>query len=73
MKLRLVLAAGAVAALVASMAFTATVQAQQAPSGRPAVLASAGFVPACVDKYSETDVLQAAIAASASDIFDRIT
>ena len=41
MKLRLVLAAGAVAALVASMAFTATVQAQQAPSGRPAVLASA--------------------------------
>ena len=41
MKLRLVLAAGAVAALGASMASTATVQAQQAPSGRPAVRASA--------------------------------
>ncbi len=35
MRLRLVLAAGAVMALVASVAFTATVQAQEVPSGRP--------------------------------------
>jgi len=41
MRLRLGLAAGAVAALAASMAFSTTVQAQQAPPGRPAVLASA--------------------------------
>src|SRR5262245_7823525 len=41
MRFRLSLAAGAVAALVASMAFTAAVQAQQTPSGRSAVLAAA--------------------------------
>ena len=36
MRLRLVLALGAISALVASVAFTATVQAQQTPSSRPA-------------------------------------
>src|SRR5258706_2106390 len=41
MKLRLVLAAGAVAALGASIASPATVQSHQARSGRPAVRASA--------------------------------
>jgi hypothetical protein len=40
---------------------------------QPASLVAAGRLPACVDVYSATDVLHAAIAASASDIFERTT
>lgn len=40
---------------------------------QPAEVSSAGSVPPWVDVYSATDVLHAAMAASASDIFERIT
>jgi hypothetical protein len=40
---------------------------------QPAAVTSGGRLAACVDTYSDTDVLHAAIAASVSDIFDRIT
>ena len=39
----------------------------------PEAVVSAGKLAECVETYSDTDVLHAAIAASTSDIFDRIT
>lgn len=39
----------------------------------PDAAVSAGKLAECVDTYSDTDVLHAAIAASVSDIFDRMT